>query len=233
MLQVIEKAPMGRKGWTILIATVAGAIIGAVIGYLVGQSALGSMLGAEVAAGLMAIGFALNALLPAEAWVTLAEFGWITECCLSFVVVLLASVVTLSGLLLWHSLALAALVGVGVMAVLLVVLSVLARLWWIIRSATMNAFRVGFFIIGQSRQAFFSRSEAPSECFCWHMYQSTRDMTLHPPLALVALNRKPAARGKRAPRAPSIVDVFCRLPSPEFAGGSVAQSVCHLALVAA
>ena len=123
---------MGRKGRTILIATVAGAIIGAVIGYFDGHSALGSvlgsMLGAEVAAGLMAIGYALNALLPAEAWVTLAEFGWITECCLSFVVVLLASVVALGGLLLWHSLALAALAGVGVMTVLLLVLSVLARL---------------------------------------------------------------------------------------------------------
>ncbi len=119
---------MGRKGWTILIATVAGAIIGAVIGYLIGQSALGAMLGAEVAAGLMAIGFALNALLPAEVWMTLAEFGKIAECCLSCVVVLLASIVALGGLLLWHSLALAALAGVGVMTGLLVVLSVLARL---------------------------------------------------------------------------------------------------------
>jgi hypothetical protein len=128
MLQVNEEAPMGRKGWTILIATVAGAIIGAVIGYLVGQSVLGSVLGAGVAAGLMAIGFALNALLPAEVWVTLAEFGQLAECCSRFVVVLLASIVALGGLLLWHSLALAALAGVGVMTVLLVVLSVLARL---------------------------------------------------------------------------------------------------------
>ena len=119
---------MGRKGWTILIATVAGAIIGAVIGYLIGQSALGAVLGAalgaEVAAGLMAIGL----FLPAEVWVTLAEFGQVAECCLRFVVVLLASIVALSGLLLWHSLALAALAGVGVMTALLVVLSVLARL---------------------------------------------------------------------------------------------------------
>ena len=119
---------MGRKGWTILIATVAGAIIGAVIGYLVGQSVLGSVLGtvlgAEVAAGLMAIGL----FLPAEVWLTLAEFGQIAECCSRFAVVLLASIVALGGLLLWHSLALAALAGVGVMTGLLVVLSVLARL---------------------------------------------------------------------------------------------------------
>ena len=119
---------MGRKGWTILIATVAGAIIGAVIGYLIGQSALGSVLGsvlgAEVAAGLMAIGL----LLPAEVWVTLAEFSQLAECCSRFVVVLLASIVALGGLLLWHSLALAALAGVGVMTGLLVVLSILACL---------------------------------------------------------------------------------------------------------
>jgi len=119
---------MGRKGWTILIATVTGAIIGAVIGYLVGQSVLGSVLGAalgaEVAAGLMAIGL----FLPAEVWVTLAEFGQVAECCSRFFVVLLASTVALGGLLLWHSFALAALAGVGVMTVLLVVLSVLARL---------------------------------------------------------------------------------------------------------
>jgi hypothetical protein len=30
-----------------------------------------------------------------------------------------------------------------------------------------------------------------------------------------------------------MVDVFSQLPPPEFAGGLVAQSVCHLALVAA
>jgi hypothetical protein len=41
------------------------------------------------------------------------------------------------------------------------------------------------------------------------------------------------ARGKRAPRAPSIVDVFFRLPSPEFAVGTLAPDGCHLALVAA
>ncbi len=54
-------------------------------------------------------------------------------------------------------------------------------------------------------------------------------MTLHPHLASVALKRKPEARGKRAPRTPSIVDGFCLLPSPEYAVGSVAPEVGHLA----
>jgi hypothetical protein len=39
--------------------------------------------------------------------------------------------------------------------------------------------------------------------------------------------------GKRAPRAPSIVGWFCRLPVLPYAGGRVVPPVCHLALVAA
>ena len=58
-----------------------------------------------------------------DVWAALAELGQIAECCLSFGVLSLASIVTLGGLLLWHSLALSALAGVGVMTVLLVVLS--------------------------------------------------------------------------------------------------------------
>src|SRR5258708_14447179 len=58
-------------------------------------------------------------------------------------------------------------------------------------------------------------------------------MTLHPPLASVALKRIPAARGKRAPRARSIAGGFYRRPSLESVADSVALEVCHLALVAA
>src|SRR5438034_383907 len=52
-------------------------------------------------------------------------------------------------------------------------------------------------------------------------------------LASRPLKRKPLARGTREPRAPSIVGWFCRLPWRGFAAGSVASSVCLLALVAA
>ena len=90
-----------------------------------------------------------------------------------------------------------------------------------------------FSSVRQSRQAFSSQSEAPSECFCWHLHPSPRDMTLHPPLALVPLKRKPAAMGKRAPRAPSIVGWFSLLPSLGYAVGSVAPDVCPLVLEAA
>ncbi len=34
------------------------------------------------------------------------------------------------------------------------------------------------FVIGQSGQATFSRSEAPIESFCWHLHRLRRGMTL-------------------------------------------------------
>ena len=118
---------MGRKRWRIPIVMSVGAIIGAVIGYLVGQSVLGTALGALVGAGIVAFGFGLSVLVPPEIWVAMAEFGDIAECCSSFGALTLTSIVTLGGLLLWHSLTLATLAGVGVMTVLLVILSVGAR----------------------------------------------------------------------------------------------------------
>lgn len=120
---------MGRKGWTIFIVMFVGATIGAGIGYLVGQSVLAAVLGAVVGAVIGAVGFGLSVFIPVEVWLALAEFGQIAECCLSFFVFSLASMVTLGGLLLWHSFALAALTGIGVMTVLLVVLSVGVRLY--------------------------------------------------------------------------------------------------------
>jgi hypothetical protein len=118
---------MGQKGSTIIITIVAGAIIGAVIGYLVGQSVLGVVSGATVGAAMMALALGVYALTPLEAWVDLAAFGQIAECCSSFAVLLLASLVTFTGYLLWHSLTLAALAGVGVMTVLFIVLSIAAH----------------------------------------------------------------------------------------------------------
>ena len=106
-------------------------------------------------------------------------------------------------------------------------------MWWIIRSATVNVFRAGLFIIGQSRQAFFSRSEAPSECFCGQLHRLPRDLTLQPHLAPVALKRKPTARGTRAPRALSIVGSFFSLPWQGSVADSVVPDGCHLVLEAA
>ena len=94
---------MGRKGWTSIMAMSVGAIIGVVIGYGVVQSALGAALGAVIGAGIVAGGFGLGVFVPGEVWVALAEFGQLAECCSSFVVLAGACIVTLGGLLLWHS----------------------------------------------------------------------------------------------------------------------------------
>jgi hypothetical protein len=99
-------------------------------------------------------------------------------------------------------------------------------------SHLQTSFRL-FFVRGQSGQATSSWSEAPFECFCRHLHPSPRDMTRHPPLACVALKRKLAARGQRAPRMPSIVGWFCRLPWLVSVAGSVAAEDCHLAHEAA
>ena len=114
---------MGRKGWTIFIAMIVGAIIGAGIGYLVRHSAWGAVVGA----GTMAVGLGLIALVPGEVWEVLDTVASGCECCSFFFVLSGAGIVTLGGLWLWHSLALATLGGAGVMTVLLVVLSTLAR----------------------------------------------------------------------------------------------------------
>ncbi|SRR6266849_91331 len=89
------------------------------------------------------------------------------------------------------------------------------------------------FIIGQTGLTTSSRGEAPFECFCWHLHRLPRDRILLPHLTCVTLKRKPAARGTRAPRLPSIVDGFSRLPWLVFAADSVVPEDCHLALVAA
>jgi hypothetical protein len=89
------------------------------------------------------------------------------------------------------------------------------------------------FVMRPFRQAFFSLSEAPSEFYCSLIHPSPRNMALHSHLALVPLKRKPAARGKRAPPAPSIVGWFSQLPSPAYAVGSVAPIVCPLVLESA
>src|SRR5215472_11518272 len=58
-------------------------------------------------------------------------------------------------------------------------------------------------------------------------------MTLLPHQAFVALKRERAARGKRAPPELSIVDGFCRQPSPVYGADSVGPAACPLVLAAA
>jgi hypothetical protein len=106
-------------------------------------------------------------------------------------------------------------------------------IWWINHPALYKPTWGRFVAILQSREAFTSQSEPPSECFCGHLHRRPPDMTLRPHQACVALKRKPLARGTRAPRLPSIVDGFCRPPWLGYAGDSVAPDGCPLVLAAA
>jgi len=54
-----------------------------------------------------------------------------------------------------------------------------------------------------------------------------------PHLPSLPLKRKPFARGKRAPRVPSIVDGLSPLPSQESGVDTVVPDACHLAHKAA
>jgi hypothetical protein len=104
---------------------------------------------------------------------------------------------------------------------------------WINRFPSANPLRAGFFVIGEIEEAIFSWREAPSDFFCWHLHSPLYARTVQLHLAVVALKRKAAARGKRAPRASSIVGWFFQLPWQASGAESAAPSVCHLALVAA
>jgi hypothetical protein len=105
--------------------------------------------------------------------------------------------------------------------------------WWINRQALSRPIWGRFLVMRQPREAISSRSKAASECFCEHLRQIPRDLTLHPYLALTPLKRRSAPRDTRAPRAPSIVGWFCRRPLPAFVVGTVAPDGCPLVREAA
>ncbi len=123
---------MSKRGVGVLIGVLVGAIIGGVVGHAHGggqvvlETAILGVCGA-VLGGVIVYG-AVNLQWRHWTWPDGDDLlGALGECCLNFAVLVVAGVVTIAGFLLWHSLALAALAGVGVMTVLLVVLSAWAR----------------------------------------------------------------------------------------------------------
>jgi hypothetical protein len=85
----------------------------------------------------------------------------------------------------------------------------------------------------QSRQPFSSQSEVPIRALLRVPSPLSPRHETAPHSASMPLKRKAAAKGKRALRAPSIVDGFCQLPELPFSVGSVVPPACHLVLVAA
>jgi hypothetical protein len=90
-----------------------------------------------------------------------------------------------------------------------------------------------FFALRRSGQATSAWSEThPTSSADPFPHHSTA-MTLPPHLAFLALKRRPAARGKRAPRVTSIGGSFSRRPELPSVAESVAPAGCPLVLQAA
>jgi hypothetical protein len=68
-----------------------------------------------------------------------------------------------------------------------------------------------FWVMRRSRQAFSSRSQAPSECFCEHLHPSLRDMIQHPiwPVSLSSENRQQWTREHLARRPSPVGSAGC------------------------
>ena len=114
---------MSSKNWSVFIVEVFGAVLGAGVGFLVGKSLLAAVIGAGI--GMLAMG--LFMVLPADIWLALAEGAQFIECCSMIGVFLFTGITLLGSFLLWHSFAVAALLGVVVMTAQLLAVGMFAR----------------------------------------------------------------------------------------------------------
>ena len=105
---------------------IAGIVIGAIVGGIAGASAgkigliLLGVLGGGIIGGIL---LGLCGLLPVEFWDLISGIFAVVECCSTSVILFVASVISISSFMLWHSLLLALLSGVTTMTVSLIVLS--------------------------------------------------------------------------------------------------------------
>jgi hypothetical protein len=104
--------------------------------------------------------------------------------------------------------------------------------WWINHPSLSRSPSDRILMMRQPRQACPSQREAPSELFCGYLHPFPHHV-IQLLLASRSLKRKAAARGRRAPRMLSIVDGFCRLPSPVCAVDSAVPPIGLLVLAAA
>ena len=130
---------MSARGVSVLIGVVVGAIVGGVGGYIAGGSPVSVAVCASISAvlgGVIAL-TPLTTLLGGLGEVLLEGLGEallgclfeaLLNSCLSFAFLVVVSVVTVAGFVLWHSLLLAALAG-GSIIIMLIGLSVVAALY--------------------------------------------------------------------------------------------------------
>ena len=105
-------------------------------------------------------------------------------------------------------------------------------IWWIIQSTSANALRAGFSPLG-SPDGPPQPGVRPIQLLLPTLSPTTpRHDTATAP-GFIGLKWKSVARGRRAPRKPSIFGWFSLLPWLVSVAGSVAPEDCPLALVAA
>jgi len=136
---------MSARGVSVLIGVVVGVgvVVGAIVGGAVGhangggqvllETAIVGVSGAVVGGGivLLLLGAVQAVRWHHWTWLDALEVlvGVLGECGLPSAVLVVASVVTIAGFLLWHSLLLAALAGGSIVIVMLIGLSVVAALY--------------------------------------------------------------------------------------------------------
>ncbi|HZR43852.1 MAG TPA: hypothetical protein VFB12_27305 [Ktedonobacteraceae bacterium] len=114
-------------GARILTCAVVGLIVGGIFGGIAGASAggVGTIIIAIIGCGLIgALLFGLLGFIPGSLWDTLVAAIDCAECCSMLTVFFIVSVITISSFVVWHSLLLAVLVGISVMAACLILLSI-------------------------------------------------------------------------------------------------------------
>jgi hypothetical protein len=119
-----EEVQQSALGKDVLWVAILGAILGGVVGHAIeGGGVLGTVGGGSI--GAVVCGVIAHILPEDERELLLKGLGWL-DCCLTSVVLVVASVVTIAGFLLWHSLLLSALAGGSIMTMMLIVLSIAA-----------------------------------------------------------------------------------------------------------
>ena len=107
---------MSIRGVVLLLLLVVGAVLGGIIGWALGG---GSEVSIAVGAGIgAALGPSLM-LIPTEVWEGVGALFELLSCCAEFAVLLLSSLATLGGWVLWQNMVGALLAGGGILLLLI------------------------------------------------------------------------------------------------------------------
>lgn len=112
--------PMSERVVSVLFGAILGAILGGVVAHASGGSlVVGVVVGGSIGAVVVVGVIALIQSDAWDAWEVLGGLAQFLDCCLTSAILVVASVLMIGGLLLWHSLLLVALAGASMMLMLI------------------------------------------------------------------------------------------------------------------